>query len=182
MMQLPAEVHNLLYFDHHQLAAGNYFGLISGHWIHADNNHIAWNVSALAILASIIEIRSRQLLLLSLAVGMICVNILLLSPLGTVLRYCGLSGALNTLFGIVLILYWIDTRSRIVLAVAVLSITKVIYEVTSGDAIFSNTSWPPFASAHIAGLIGAPIAWMIFSIAGRGLREQRHKQTLLRHS
>lgn len=171
-MLLPLAVHNGLYFDYHQLYGGRWLGLITGHWMHADFQHLAWNVSALAILGAMIEARSRTLLLRSIVVGTICVDLLLLSPYSDLQRYCGLSGLLNTLLGVALYRFWRETRSLVVVLTAVLSVAKIALEMHSGQAIFTDVAWPPFAMAHLAGITGAPLALML----GAG---QRHGYSLL---
>ena len=159
LMLLPATAHNALYFDHQQLARGHFWVLLTGHWIHADVQHLAWNVTALAVLAAILETRSRRLLLWSLCIGTVCVDLLLLSPLSLLQRYCGLSGLLNTLLGVALYQYWRETRSTLVILVAILCIAKIALEIFSGQSVFTDISWPPFAMAHLAGMLGVP--WVI---------------------
>jgi rhomboid family GlyGly-CTERM serine protease len=157
LMLLPQEVHNRLYFDYHLLSQGHLWGLVSGHWIHADIQHLIWNVAALAILATIIETRSRRLLLWSIVIGTACVDILLMSPISELQRYCGLSGLLNTLLGVALYVYWRETRSTAVIVVGILSVAKIALEMYSGHSVFTDISWPPFTTAHLAGILGAPI-------------------------
>lgn len=161
VMLLPQSVHNVLYFDHAQFSVGSYLGVISGHWVHADWEHLGWNVLALVILAAIIEYRSRRLLLSSIFAGMLIVDLLLFSPLSSIQRYCGLSGMLNTMLGIVLICYWRETRSVLIPAFGLLCIAKIVVELHIGSSIITNISWPPYAMAHVAGLLGTPLAWYL---------------------
>jgi rhomboid family GlyGly-CTERM serine protease len=156
-MLLAPATQELLYFDLQRLTQGNFWVLFTGHWIHADIEHLIWNVAALAALAAIIEKRSRRLLLWSLVVGMVCVDLLLLSPVSHLQRYCGLSGLLNTLLGVALYSYWRETRSAVVILVGILSIAKIALELISGQSVFTDISWPPFAMAHLAGIVGAPL-------------------------
>ncbi len=150
-----------LYYDHHNLVIGNWIGLLSGHWIHADSGHLAWNVGALAILGGIIECYSRRLLLASLLAGMMGVDLLLLSPWCDLARYCGLSGMLNTLLGVALFLAWQHTRSRMSLLAGALCGLKIAVEMFSGQSLFTSISWPPYPEAHLAGLAATPIALLL---------------------
>ncbi len=161
VMLMPQSIHNMLYFDHAQIASGNYWSLISGHWVHADWEHLAWNVLALVVLAGIIERRSRRLMILSLIGGMLFVDLMLFSPVNSVQIYCGLSGVLNTLLGIVLVCYWKETRSIIIPLVGLFCAAKIAIEVYSGSAIMTNISWPPYALAHLAGFVGTPFVWYL---------------------
>jgi membrane associated rhomboid family serine protease len=158
LMSLPSAVHDLLYFDQEHLRQGMPLGLLTAHWLHADAEHLVWNLSALSVLAPVIEMYSRALLCWSLAVGTLCVDLLLVSPLCDLQRYCGLSGILNTLLGVALYVYWLQTRSRLVVVVAILGLVKIVLEIASGQAVFTDTHWPPFAMAHLAGIFAAPLA------------------------
>ena len=157
-MLLPPAVHAWLYFDHQLLSQGHYWGLVTGHWLHADLEHMTWNVAALVVLASIIEARSRRLLLWSLVFGTASVDLLLLSPLSDIQRYCGLSGILNTLLGVAVYLYWRETRSPLVILIGALSLIKIVLEMLVEQSMFTEISWPPFAMAHLAGILATPLA------------------------
>ncbi len=157
LMLLPPELHALLYFDRQQLAAGHPLGLVTGHWIHADWQHLAWNAAALLILAGAIERHSRRLLVASIAAGTLAVDALLLSPFCELVRYCGLSGLLNTLLGVALYLLWRETRSPVVPLVGAAALAKIALELQSGQSVFTDISWPPFAAAHLAGMTGAAL-------------------------
>jgi rhomboid family GlyGly-CTERM serine protease len=176
LMLLPPAAHNVLYFSYGHLQDGRWWGLFTGHWLHADFQHMLWNISALAILSTMIELRSRTLLLSSVLVGMLSVDLLLLSPFSDLQRYCGLSGLLNTLLGVVLYLYWRETRSKLVLLTAVLSIAKIALEMHSGQSIFTEIAWPPFAVAHLAGLMGAPLAVILWARGGHAPPSLQNKK------
>ena len=107
------------------------------------------------MLGVFLERRSRRLLVLSLFAGMISVDLLLLSPLSGLERYCGLSGVLNTLLGVALFCYWRDTRSYWVVFAGLLCVGKVFAEILLQTALLTDISWPPYPPAHLAGLIGA---------------------------
>ncbi len=154
---LPPAVRELLYFDRSLLAGGNPAGLVTGHWLHAGLEHLAWNVAALVILAALLERYSRRLLLATLCVGTLAVDALLLSPWCELQRYCGLSGLLNSLLGVVLYLRWRETHSPLVALITVACLAKIALEIHSGHSLFTNIDWPPFAAAHLAGITGAAL-------------------------
>ena len=165
LMLLPPELHALLYFDRQQLAAGHSLGLVTGHWIHADWQHLAWNAAALPMLAGVIERHSRRLLVASIAAGTLAVDALLLSPFCELVRYCGLSGLLNTLLGVALYLLWRETRSPVVPLVGAAALAKIALELQSGQSVFTDISWPPFAAAHLAGMTGAALLLAYLRVA-----------------
>ncbi len=157
----PGELQNELQFSYPVIASGNWTGLLTGHWLHADLGHLAWNLGAFAVIAGFIERHSRRLLISGTLVGMAGVDLLLLSPWSNLERYCGLSGMLNTLMGVMIYLLWRRTRSPIVLLVGILAVAKIAVEMRLGQSVFTDISWPPYAAAHLAGILATPIALLL---------------------
>jgi rhomboid family GlyGly-CTERM serine protease len=147
----------LLYFSAQEITRGETWRLLTGHFMHADPEHLMWNGLGLAILGMLIEQYSRTMLWAALGAGIICVNVLLLSPFAQLDYYCGLSGVLNTLLLVALWLEWQATRSWLILAIAGGSIAKSVIEVSLGESIMTHISWPPYAWSHVAGLVGGLI-------------------------
>jgi rhomboid family GlyGly-CTERM serine protease len=144
----------LLYFSAADIARGETWRIVTGHLMHADLQHLLWNGLGLAVLGTLIEYRSRNVLWVTLGVGIASVSALLLSPFSQLEYYCGLSGVLNTLLLVALWLEWTFTRSWLVIIMAGGSIAKVVIEVSQGTSIMTHISWPPYAWSHVAGLIG----------------------------
>jgi rhomboid family GlyGly-CTERM serine protease len=150
-----------LYFSTADIFQGETWRLISGHFMHADSQHLLWNCVGLAVLGTLLEHRSRCVLMASLAVGILIVNVLLLTPWSHLNYYCGLSGVLNTLLLVALWLEWRLTRSWLITLIACGSLAKVLVEVYQGTSIMTHISWPPYAWSHVAGLIGGVLViWM----------------------
>ncbi|MEM1111931.1 MAG: rhombosortase [Pseudomonadota bacterium] len=154
---LPEAIRSSLYFDKAQLAQGNPLGLFTGHWLHGDGEHLLWNVAGLLVLGGLIEQFSRRHLAVGLVAGTLAVNMLLLAPWLELQRYCGLSGVLNTLLVIALLHLWHTSRSLVIPLIGLLSLGKIFIEMQAGVALFTHTAWPPFAAAHLAGVIGGGI-------------------------
>ena len=144
----------LLYFSAADIARGETWRIVTGHLMHADLQHLMWNGLGLAVLGTLIEQRSRNMLWATLGVGIISVSALLLSPFSQLEYYCGLSGVLNTLLLVALWLEWTVNRSWLVIVIAGGSIAKVMIELSQGISIVTHISWPPYAWSHVAGLIG----------------------------
>jgi len=157
-----------LYFSATDIFQGETWRLVSGHFIHADLQHLLWNCLGLAVLGTLLEYRSRGVLLASLGVGLIFVSALLLTPFSRLDYYCGLSGVLNTLLLVALWFEWRSTRSRLIILIACACIAKVVIEVSQGISIVTHISWPPYAWSHVAGLFGG-----LFVICMLGLRDGR---------
>jgi rhomboid family GlyGly-CTERM serine protease len=158
-----------LYFSATDIARGESWRLITGHFMHADTQHLFWNCLGLLVLGALIERHSRPILWAALCAGIASVSILLLTPFSQLDYYCGLSGVLNTLLLLALWLEWRRTRSWLVILIGCGSIAKMIIELTSGSSIVTHISWPPYAWSHIAGLAGGLIV-----ISGLSIPFGRH--------
>lgn len=152
----------LLYFSATDIARGETWRVLSGHFIHTDAQHLFWNCLGLVVLGALIERRSRWMLCAALGLGVAAVSFLLLSPMSQLDYYCGLSGVLNTLLLVALWLEWIHTHSRVLIAVACASLAKVIVEVSLGTSIVTHISWPPYAWSHVAGLAGGIVVILFY--------------------
>ena len=143
-----------LYFSAFDVAGGEIWRIVTGHFVHADWEHLLWNGLGLAVLGALIEQHSRTLLWTALGTGVASVSILLLTPFSQLDYYCGLSGVLNTLLLVALWLEWQRTRSWLIIAIACGAVAKALIEVSLGASIVTHISWPPYAWSHVAGLIG----------------------------
>jgi rhomboid family GlyGly-CTERM serine protease len=143
-----------LYFNAEAIYRGEFWRLVSGHFMHADLQHLLWNCLGLAVLGTLIEHHSRNLLIAALGMGIVFVSALLLTPYAQLDYYCGLSGVLNTLLLVALWLEWKFTRSWLIIIITCGIIAKTLIEVSQGTSIITHISWPPYAWSHVAGLAG----------------------------
>ncbi len=149
-----------LYFSAADIYRGEAFRFLSGHLMHAGLQHLLWNCLGLAVLGSLLEYRSKGVLMASLGVGILFVSVLLLTPYSKLDYYCGLSGVLNTLLLVALWVEWRLTRSWLIILIACGSIAKVLIEVSQGVSIVTDIGWPPYAWSHVAGLVaGLFVIW-----------------------
>lgn len=159
-----------LYFSATHILRGETWRIVSGHFIHADLQHLLWNCLGLAVLGTLLEYRSRAVLLAASATGMAFVSALLLTPYSQLEYYCGLSGVLNTLLLVALWFEWRLTRSWLIIFIACGSMVKVLIEVSRGVSIITNISWPPYAWSHVAGLAGGLfVIWLLSGLRSRKL-------------
>ncbi|MES9852244.1 MAG: rhombosortase [Candidatus Thiodiazotropha sp. L084R] len=152
LMALP-DHHNMLYFELSSIQSGEWWRLLTGHFIHSDWEHWFWNIAALAILGGYLEKQSVYLWIMGILVGIVGVNTLLLSDWSHVSRYCGLSGVLNTFLVIALYNYWREIRSGWVVIASIICLAKLMLELFSGTSLLTHISWPPFPPAHLAGTV-----------------------------
>jgi rhomboid family GlyGly-CTERM serine protease len=167
----------LFYFSAADINGGETWRLLSGHFMHADAQHLLWNCLGLAVLGMVIEQHSRMVLWAALGTGVVSVNILLLSPLPQLDYYCGLSGVLNSLLLVALWLEWKLTRSWLIIVIGCGSVAKVLIEVSMGASIMTHISWPPYAWSHVAGMIAGLIIILRSSYSYEGQRSTNAVRT-----
>lgn len=129
--------------------------LVSAHFVHSDGQHLAWNLGAFILLGAIVEAHSKRDLLVSIGVGVIAVNVYLLS-FYELTAYAGLSGVLNSILVVALFhLCQYKAYRAAAMWTMILSMIKIIYELYSGHTVFSSIAWTAVPQAHLAGwLIG----------------------------
>lgn len=143
------------------------------------------NLAALLLLGSVIERRSRALLLASVCVGMVGVDIWFLQT-STSRYYCGWSGVLNTLLLVALYcLYWpaaaqtpaLRWRRRannlVIVLIAAGALLKTLYEGQQGQALASQTLWPSAPGAHLAGWLAGLLVVLIIVLSARRNQPRR---------
>lgn len=141
-------------FDRGAIAAGEWWRLASGHWVHSDASHAALNIAALALIAPIVESASRRLLVAALAFGTLAVSAGIACGVPEIDRYCGLSGLLNTLFVAALAVLWQRHRHPILLVIGGGLLVKLALELFRGSSLVVATAWPSVPAAHLAGVLG----------------------------
>lgn len=137
---------------------------ISAHFTHISTSHLIWNAAAFVILGSIIEQTSRKVLGLSLAAGIIGVNVYLLSMF-EMSAYAGLSGVLNAL--LITALYFLYKQPAYKLAsvlTLIASILKIVFEYSYNFSLFSKLPWPAVPEAHMAGLAGGIVLVLVLEV------------------
>lgn len=165
-------VPDALVFDRSAIAGGEWWRLLSGHWVHSDGRHALWDIAALALVGTLVETSGRHRLALAAVVGSLSVAGALWWQLPELERYCGLSGMLNGLFVIALADLWPRGRQPVVLAAAVLLGAKLLAELAAGQSVLIDPLWPGVPQAHLAGLL-AGLAFLGGDKAYRQLRNHR---------
>ncbi|NQD35692.1 rhombosortase [Permianibacter sp. IMCC34836] len=156
-LQYLVRDHSQFYFDQTAISNGDYWRLLTGHFIHADNAHLRWNLVALLLLGLLLEQHSRTLMLAALVGGVFVIDIWLLSPLAGVSRYCGLSGVLNSVLVLLLWQEWRRHKQWLPVLTGLLALAKIVVELTAQQSLFTHFSWPPYPPAHLAGSVAGLI-------------------------
>ena len=145
-------------FDRAAIAQGEWWRLLTGHWVHSDPQHAQWDIAALLVFGLLFEARLRWHLPLALLVATFGVDALLWWGEPDLQRYCGLSGILNGLLAAGLVQLWRDFRHPVVLVTAAGMALKIVIEMHTGRALFTETAWPSVPAAHAAGML-CGLAW-----------------------
>ena len=136
------------------LGSGEFWRLMTGHLIHCDPGHLAWNLGALILLGSVYEEIERPSLsrfVAELGACGLAVGLAVVAFAPHLDAYCGLSGALNGLYVLALGAMWRATRSPLVLLSGIGDLGKIAVESAIDHALFTSTAWPPVPVAHMAG-------------------------------
>lgn len=145
-------------FDRAVIAQGEWWRLLTGHWVHSDLTHAVWDIAALLLIGALCEGRLGRHLPLALLSGSIGVGAWLWWGVPGILYYCGLSGILNALLAFALVRFWRDTGHPVVLLTAVAAVAKIIIEIHGGAALLTQTAWPSVPTAHAAGFLSGLVA------------------------
>jgi len=138
-------------YDRAAIGGGEWWRLVSGHWLHADGGHLYWNLVALLLLGSMVELRSRTLLIAALLSGSAGVAAMLWLASPALGYYCGLSGVLNALLLPAQVTVRRPADNGLLWLIGVLSLGKILVELASGQALFTHTLWASVPEAHLAG-------------------------------
>jgi len=147
-------------FDRVAITQGEWWRLITGHWVHSDLAHAAWDITALLLFGALFEARLKWRLPLALLVATVGVDLWLWWGEPALLYYCGLSGILNGLLITGLLYLWRDLQHPLILLTAAGAALKIIVEINVGQAIFTQTVWPSVPTVHAAGFLsGLALTW-----------------------
>jgi rhomboid family GlyGly-CTERM serine protease len=145
-------------FDRFAISDGEWWRLLSGHWVHSSPSHAGWNIAALLLLGALFEPRLRWRLPLSLLIAALGVGAWLWWGMPELLYYCGLSGILNGLLALGLLQHWQEHRHPLALLSAAVAGLKIVVESSTGQALFTQAAWASVPSAHAAGYLSGLLA------------------------
>lgn len=149
---------------------GQWWRLASGHLVHADGAHLAWNVIGIAIVWGLFarEYRLREWLGILLAsTAAIGAGFLILQP--GLAWYVGFSGLLHGAMAAGLVAWLRHSRDPLTALVGVLFIAKLAWEHTHGALPFTGAtlSLPVVHEAHTYGAVGGTLAGVLLQAARR---------------
>lgn len=152
-----------LVYDRQAILSGEWYRLVTGHIVHLDWSHLAYNVGAFAALGWLFEkagFGGPECLaeLLAIAALAISTTLLLFDPATSL--YCGFSACLNALYTAAALCLWRRTRSLIWIGFALLAPMKIGCEWMFGSFVSTGLAWPPHSGAHMVG-VAVGFTWFL---------------------
>lgn len=140
-------------YDRLAISRGEWWRLISCHWVHSDPAHAAWDIGALLVLGWLFEARLKGQLLGVLALATLGIDLWLWYVEPSLVYYCGLSGILNGLLALGLIRWWREARHPLIWLSGLGSVLKIAWETAAGGALLTATAWPSVPEVHGVGFV-----------------------------
>lgn len=158
---LPAEALQALRYDRAAILAGQLWRLVTGHLVHADFVHLAWNVAGLALVAWLFarefDLRGWLVILAASTAG-VDLGFLVLEP--QLASYVGFSGLLHGLAAAGVFVWLARYRDAATAIVAAFLAAKLAWEHVMGPMPFTSQTLalPTIYQAHTYGACGGLIA------------------------
>ncbi|MBF0446719.1 MAG: rhombosortase [Magnetococcales bacterium] len=153
-----------LVYDRERITQGDFYTLISGHFIHSDPSHLFWNLAGLLIIGSLLEQKHHfsawQYMGLLLA-AILTIDLYLWLQEPSLIRYCGLSGLLNAQLALLLGLSWKQERHWTLVVITLAILLKIGLEWHLKTALLTQTSWVTTPSAHGVGLLTGGVFFLL---------------------
>jgi rhomboid family GlyGly-CTERM serine protease len=162
-----------LLYSRTALAQGDFWRLISCHWVHLNPDHLLWSAMTFFILGSFCEIMDRAKYIITVGISALFIPMAIWFILPHLKVYGGLSGLDCALYSLLIVLFikreWrIQKWSWIIFYTIMLVLlpAKIIYEMTSGFTIFVNnfqTNMVPVPLSHLVGGVVGLVVGIVIS-------------------
>ena len=160
------------------LSGGEFWRLVSCHWVHLNPDHLLWSGATFLILGSVCEVMDRKKFMLAIAVSAVAIPIAIWFAMPDLMNYGGLSGLDCSLYALLAMLLvkrdWQNRRWIWVIFYTLLLgllLAKIVYETTTGLTVFvdnSHTDMIPVPLSHlVGGLVGMAAGTSTFRIKGK---------------
>lgn len=159
-----------LQFDRAGVAAGEWWRIVTGHFVHWNSDHVFWDLLVFASLGALCEWRDRRRFVLVLSLAGVIIPAAIWVCLPHLATYRGLSGMDSALFALLAASFlqeqwqqkrwgWVFVISGLLLGLA----AKIGYELVMGKTLFVDATaagFEPVPLAHMAGAaVGLAIAF-----------------------
>jgi len=155
---LPNSLENLC-FDYEAILAGEYWRLLTGHFVHSSFSHLFWDLLIFMPVSVFLERVSRRLFVVTLLVSMTFINLFLLSPYSQLAAYSGLSGVLYAVM-LVAALHWRTKEAGLWGWMPLILLAgKTLLELGQHDPLIVSTEWALYGPAHLLGGLSGMAVW-----------------------
>ena len=154
-----------LRYEREPILAGEYWRLITGHFVHGTYQHLVLNLAGLALIAALFprEYSAKQWLwVLALSLVAIDVGFVFYEP--QLRWYVGFSGVLHGALAAGAVAWWKSETRALALALTLILIGKLAWEQWHGALPLSG-DLPVVVDAHLYGAIGGAMAASTLSLA-----------------
>ncbi len=148
---LGQPVFKWLVFDRQAVMHGQFWRVLTGHFVHVGLDHLGWDLLALLILGAIIEKKGAAAFWKSLLFSCSAVSFWLMLGRAETSQYCGLSGALSGLLAAAVFCRYEATRNKFFFVVLAAAALKIGLELVLRQPVFAM-SVTPVPEAHLVGL------------------------------
>lgn len=163
LFAMGSAVFDLLVMDKNAILSGEYWRLITGHFVHMNSEHLFWDLLAFVVIGSVIEINKSRHLISSFVSSCLFVSVWIMVGETALASYCGLSGALNGMLVLAAILQWKATGERKYLLALALTLVKIAFELSSHQTVFTSLASQAVPSSHAAGYVAGVIYLLLNS-------------------
>lgn len=142
---------DLLLFDKNLITQGEYWRLLTAHFVHCNFQHLLWDLLAFLVIGSVIELNSPRHFLPCLLVSCLAVSGWMFFIETKFSSYCGLSGALNGMLVLAAVMQYKRTGEKMCLGILLATVAKIVFELSTHETIFTDLSVRAVPGSHAAG-------------------------------
>jgi len=147
------------------LSGGEFWRIISCHWVHLNPDHLLWSGLTFLILGSVCEVMDRKKYMLAIGVSAVAIPMAIWFAMPDLINYGGLSGLDCSLYSLLAVLLvkrdWQSRKWIWVIFYTIflgLLLAKILYEAATGLTVFVDNS-------H-TGMIPVPLSHLVGGLAG----------------
>ncbi|MEJ2689520.1 MAG: rhombosortase [Deltaproteobacteria bacterium] len=162
----------LLQYDRNDIAGGEFWRLITGHWTHWSFDHLWWCLLVFVLAGGLCEYLCRKGYLAALGLASFFIPAAAWLLLPQMVLYRGLSGLDSTVF--VFAAVWLARRKYeerdwrrffLISVLCLLFVAKLLFEAATGTALFveAGNLFAPVPLVHlVGGVIGAVLSFVFW--------------------
>jgi rhomboid family GlyGly-CTERM serine protease len=150
------------------LAHGDFWRLISCHWVHLNTDHLWWSALTFFVLGSFCEIMNRAKYLTTVGISAVFIPTAIWFVMPHLNVYGGLSGLDCALYSLLIVLFirreWSAQKWSWIIIYTIMLVllpAKIIYEMTSGLTIFVSNLHADMVPVPLSHLVGGVVGLSI---------------------